>query len=152
MPKLDAYKLDNFKLDGAIESEQFFLTAGTDLTIATASGNLAITASEYAKYYEFKVLYPGIVRYIFSLFIDGVTGNSVYGKVYINGVAVGTERSITRESNGSGTSTFNEDFTVKAGDLVQLYAYKTGGTCNFGQYSSVTAKIATPILAEVITL
>jgi hypothetical protein len=50
-----------------------------------------------------------------------------FGKIYYNGVAIGTERT---NANSSPTN-YSEDFsftTLKAGDKIQLYGRNTDGT------------------------
>lgn len=65
---------------------------------------------------------PGTVNVVFSSTFDSGGGVSTqYSRVYINGVAVGTERTTQ--------STFTESFTVATGDLIQIYgkvAYTSG--------------------------
>lgn len=63
----------------------------------------------------------GTVTVSFSL-ADGSTGNGgAYGRIYVNGVAVGTERYIAA---GTGTTWFTEDITINTGDSIQIYARK----------------------------
>ena len=68
---------------------------------------------------------------------------STYGRIYIDGVAVGTERSVTNSS-----AEFSEDITltVAAGAQIQIYSYFVGGTSghansvsNFRVYCTQTA-------------
>lgn len=74
-----------------------------------------------------------------------------YARIYKNGVAIGTERSVYMGATGATTSaTFSEDFTgfVK-GDLIQLYAYTPGdgnayaAVRNFRLYYDVGLGIST---------
>lgn len=63
----------------------------------------------------------GTVTVSFSL-ADGSTGNGgAYGRIYVNGVAVGTERYI---APGTSTTWFTEDITINTGDSIQIYAHK----------------------------
>jgi hypothetical protein len=64
----------------------------------------------------------GTIRISFQLAI-GTTGTA-YGKIYKNGVAVGTERTST---NPSGV-TFTEDFTCVPGDYFEIYTHQTTNT------------------------
>lgn len=57
---------------------------------------------------------------------------NVYGRIYINNVAVGTARSITGDTLNA---TFTENITVKSGDKVQVYAYLTQPTGYTGSVS-----------------
>lgn len=65
---------------------------------------------------------PGTVNVVFTSTFDSGGGVSTqYSRVYINGVAVGTERTTQ--------GTFTESFTVTTGDLIQIYgkiAYTSG--------------------------
>ena len=54
--------------------------------------------------------------------ISGVTSNG-YAQIYKNGSAVGTSR-----SNAAGYVEYSENLTFAEGDLIQVYAYHTGGT------------------------
>jgi hypothetical protein len=70
----------------------------------------------------------GRIRVSFGLRSSSSPTKTAYGRIYINGSAVGTERSTT-----SGTYvTYTEDFTIATNDLVQLYAK----TASDGQYST----------------
>ena len=57
---------------------------------------------------------------------DG-SASTVYGRIYINGVAVGVEQATT-VTVGSGYATISEDFTeeIAVGDLIQLYIKNSG--------------------------
>ena len=46
---------------------------------------------------------------------------TAFGRIYVNGIAVWTERSTTSSSFVS----YNEDIAISNGDLVQIYAYNT---------------------------
>ena len=73
------------------------------------------TGSVYTKLKEIKTLADGVARIKFDL--KSATANSAYGQIYINGVAVGTERNVI----GSTYQTFTEDIIVQKYDLIQLY-------------------------------
>lgn len=71
-----------------------------------------------AKVAEYKVSRAGTLRTIFSIYAN--TGTT-YGRVYVNGVATGTNRSTTLTT----PQYYTDDITVAKGDLVQLYSYNT---------------------------
>jgi len=51
-----------------------------------------------------------------------------YGRIYKNGVAIGTER---HTGAADGWFTYSEDLAGwLTGDLIQIYGYTTGGTCS----------------------
>jgi|GEM_PF-1157908 len=76
----------------------------------------------YAKYRDVIVSKTGTYRVSFKLQV-GNTMYTVYGRIYKNGVAVGTERICSVTS----TITFTEDLYLIAGDHVQLYARMLSG-------------------------
>ena len=76
----------------------------------------------YVKYKEIKLNVDlGACRIKFSLIGPGPSGDYTFGRIYKNGVAIGTERGATNSS----FSTFSEDFTgFVINDLIQIYCYK----------------------------
>ena len=93
-------------------SSQF--TAGT-FSIAF-NGSPAYTSSvSYVKLRESRVKRSGVVTVAFD--IASSTGGTAFGRIYVNGVAVGTERSRTTTTCGM----FTQDINVIAEDLVQIY-------------------------------
>jgi len=83
------------------------------------------TYVSYTKIKELKITGSGLVRVKFDLKISNVA-DIAYGKIYINGNPVGTER-----TNGTTTYvTFSEDFNVSDGDLIQVYG-KTSNIYTF---------------------
>jgi hypothetical protein len=89
--------------------------------ISTATGSMA-SSSSYTKIKEFSPLMrAGTIRVVFTSENLGPNANG-YARVYINGVAVGTER-LTEDL----PATHTEDFSVAVGDLVQVYARKIDG-------------------------
>lgn len=80
------------------------------------------TGSSYVKKKEIKVRVNGTARMKFDLKrTESGGGDGVYGRIYINGDAIGTERNQT----STDYVTYSEDITVERNDLVQLYL-KTG--------------------------
>jgi len=82
------------------------------------------TSSSYAKLKETKMGEPVKgVRIKFTLRTSNINYEA-YGRIYRNGVAVGTERSTT----STGGEEFYEDFDAAwtTNDLIQVYAYRTG--------------------------
>ena len=98
--------------------------AGSSLREFQVSDNLKISADAertealpvYTKVKEVLVRLPGSVRIKFDL-KSSVSGQNSRGRIYKNGVAFGTERSTTSNSY----TTYSEDLTFSAGDLIQLY-------------------------------
>ncbi|MCX6785908.1 MAG: hypothetical protein NTZ18_03610 [Candidatus Komeilibacteria bacterium] len=76
--------------------------------------------SNYTKRKEIQIYWEGTVRVKFDMSSD--SSNSVWGRVYKNSSAIGTERTL---SVADGYHTYSQDFTVAKNDLIQLYD-KTG--------------------------
>lgn len=80
------------------------------------------TDTSYVIKKEVRVRRDGTIRVKFGL--KGTNGiNTVFGRVYVNGSAIGTEHSTT----SSSYQTYSDDITVVRQDLVQLYAYTSVG-------------------------
>lgn len=117
-------------------------TAGT-LVESTAPTDKSTNSTTYTKVKEFSpLLRSGTISVYFSMTRSG--SGPAYGKVYINGSAVGTERTDTYSGS--------EDFTVAVGDIVQIYGRNnTGGgsnTMNCLDFMIKTGKTTVP--AEVL--
>ena len=98
-------------------------TVGDYLLIENAPVRVVPAGGTYVKSKETKVDVSGTFRIKFDIGRNGGSG-TLYGKIYRNGVAVGTER-----VTGSDTfATFSEDIGGwSVGDLVQVYTHATGG-------------------------
>lgn len=91
-----------------------YILASDNLKIS-ADTEKTFTNSTYALKKEVRVNSGGTIRTYFEITSESAV-YTVLGRVYINGVGVGVERT------GNATwATYTEDFIVKAGDLVQLY-------------------------------
>jgi hypothetical protein len=91
------------------------LLPGTTTTLAISAA-MKNTTSSYTKLKEIKILQSGTVTVVFDIFC---TNANVYGRIYVNGVAVGTERMNT--GDGTTVTQAAENITEVAGDLLQLY-------------------------------
>jgi hypothetical protein len=119
--------------DGAwtIAPENGYYTAGNTFTILSMPTAREGSESTYTKVKEGYLLRGGTLRISFDLGND--TGSIVaYGRIYRNGVAVGTERT----HNDNSYETFTEDISGwSAGDQVQLYCKRDTSdkykVCNF---------------------
>jgi hypothetical protein len=105
------------------------LTAGTDITVASAMTERTTTSSSYVKLKEINVGASGTATVSFK--IRSTSDYRSYGRIYKNGSAVGTEREYL--GGGSGT-TFSENIAMSAGDLIQLYVRAQAG--GFTAYAS----------------
>ena len=103
-----------------------------------AGDNLIISSDDvvnengvtYAKGKGIRIDRSGVIRIKFDLACSSPPGNGsdtiAYGRIYINGVATGTERTVDNGVSGGDYVNFSEDITVSEGDLVQLYLKKSG--------------------------
>lgn len=77
--------------------------------------------SSYTKHLELQVYRAGDFRV--RMYLENAAGlGLVYARLYVNGVAVGTERV---RSSGQ-TAYYNEDITLAPGDSLQLYIRSVG--------------------------
>lgn len=94
--------------------------AASDVLAKSADTTRGVDQNAYTKYKEIAVDRGGSYRIEFE--IRNSTGSgTTSGRIYINGVATGTERS-------NGTTSFvnySQDLTLLADDLVQIYCKKT---------------------------
>jgi hypothetical protein len=103
--------------------------------LAASNATVNVTTDAYAKVKEIVAGRGGTVIVAFNLSSAGT--DTVYGRIYVNGVAVGTER-----SDNSGVAVwFLESITIVRGDLIQLYCKRTtsGGT-NYAAEFKIMAK------------
>lgn len=113
----------------AISSTEIFINKNILNYELVASDNLKISADTertgteavYTKRKDIQIGDTGVIRVKFDLKAINLEAD-VYGKIYVNGAAVGTQR-----TNGTlFYVNYSEDISVSKGDLVQLYA-KTSG-------------------------
>jgi len=143
MPKLDAFKLDNFKIDG--DNINTVVTAG-DVILAESLDVVNIAnKTSYSKAKDIQVEVSGTIRVSYKL--ANTDFGTVYANIYVNDSVVGTERSI---GYNNAAQTFSEDITVSKGDNVQVW-----GKCSHIAYtgcaiSEFMLKCAENPLANVI--
>jgi len=108
--------------DAAVANDPIELDYGT-LRIHNPVPEVSTGSLSYTKVIEYYTKESGNISISFKLRSED-SSTTVYARIYINGVAVGTERSA---SSGSG-STFTEDFpSISSGDFIQLYAKTSSG-------------------------
>ena len=92
------------------------VTAGSALVY---SDNILQTrrSTSYGEVKSVYIPFDGTISVSFTLSRVDNMGGTTYGRIYINGVAIGTERSVT-----SSSVTYTEDFTVANGDKIAIYA------------------------------
>ncbi len=121
-----------------------FATGAGGLSVLSADTIRGSSGSTYVKKKEIRVKRAGTWRV--SFYIEGASndpgpGDTVYGRIYKNGSAYGTERAQGADTSG----TWTEDLTFAADDDVQLYC-KGGGSCKWFRLS-----IMDPIYGSVTT-
>lgn len=91
------------------------------------------TGGSYAKSFSVYVPRAGVLRVVTSLSLDETTTSpkTAYIKIYKNGVALGSELSVTSNPNQGGASgSLQEDLTFAAGDTLEAWTYGDPGTSN----------------------
>lgn len=131
-------------IEGVVGSiEEFLVQAGTAQTIAQINNLVDCYSTTAFKVYEVRMNVGGTIRTSFRFGPSG-TYVTVYARLYVNGQAVGALRS---HDNPNAHSTFVEDITIKAGDLVQIYGWTTHTSypcrLSFLQVTTNTASLAT---------
>lgn len=107
--------LDRSQVTGCIVSNNLKLVAPTEKL-----GNVNFAGTIYVKMKEIRCSFGGTIRVSFDLKTGNGFGGS--GRIYVNGVAVGTNRGET----GSYV-TYTEDLTINASDVVQFYGTEGAG-------------------------
>lgn len=117
-------------------------SVGETLILQSDSQVTEGTGGTPVKKKEIKVNYSGTYRVRFD--IKGADAGNVSGRIYKNGVAVGTLRTVSSTTY----VTYTEDIAFSANDLVQIYAYSNGGDPfvyiqNFRLYVTTTPSLGT---------
>lgn len=113
-------------------SNGLFCTA-SDVVRSSSGSAVTQTGTAYVKKKEIIASKTGTIRVGFTLQRTVGTG-TVFGRVYINDIAVGTERSVA----SADMSMFFEDIAVKAGDRVQIYAKTSAASGTTAQVGAFT--------------
>lgn len=86
-------------------------TAGT---VAVSGCKTSTSSDTYIKVYETYVPRGGVLSTTISI---SAVGGTAFARIYVNGVAVGTQRSTASSSYVS----YDEDVTISTGDFLQCY-------------------------------
>jgi len=120
----------------SLRGQSIASTHASDSLRASADTELSITdgPSVYTKKKAFRIITGGTYRVKFALRESNMP--SIYGRIYKNGVAFGTER-----TTSTGLTTFSEDLVFAAGDTCELWVKGggagTGYLSNFRLYFNV---------------
>ena len=106
-------------------------TSVGDTLVVAADTEGSTSSTTYVKVKEIELTgMQGALRVAFDL-RSSIDGQSSYGQIYKNGVAIGTERL----RSGNTYITYTEDFSgLAVGDKIQLYAKKGTSTCNYRNF------------------
>lgn len=105
--------------------------------LATAGTDEKPNSTTYTKMKEIVIgQSSGTVRVVFQLRTEN-GAETAYGRIYVNGVAAGTEQSTTN----TVFQTYTEDIAVGVGDLLQLYS-KDGTNPNNAHVGNMTVAAA----------
>jgi len=111
----------------------FFQATASNTLVKSSDTAITIVSSSYALMKSISTpivhLPNGVYRVKFSLYVYGNVNEHAYGKIYVNGIAAGTERHLQGDGGSGTTVEYSEDITITAagGAAIQLYAYHTGG-------------------------
>ncbi len=114
--------------------------------VASSDTEVSTFNTSYTKYKEIWCPYGGSFNVMFRIRnYDGST--TVYGRIYVNGSAVGTQRSTT----SSGATTFTETISVSSGDLIQIYIRTSSGSASVAT-DNFRIRESAPVTSFVTTL
>ena len=136
-----AAKLDR---DVAEKADFKYVVTESDALIASSDTERTEPATSYVKHKAIVVALPGKYRVKFDL--KSADTGTVKGKIYKNGVALGTEQQTT----GTTYETKSEDLDFEANDSVELYLMGApGGNYSIARNFRLYGDISTVPYAEV---
>lgn len=100
------------------------IARGEAVLLCSAS-EVTFTEGAYTLQKEIRLHRSGTFTVMFDL--KAASGATAYGRIYKNGVAHGTARSTASTAD----VTYSEDLAFEAGDLCQLYCYRTGAATSY---------------------
>lgn len=127
---------------------QIVTCSASDTAQQSADTERSESGAAYAKHKEINMRIAGGIRVKFDLKTSS-GGNTVYGRIYVNGVATGTE-----QSTASATyATYSEDLTgIQVDDDVQLYLKGDGVNSAVARNFRITyTPAASTTYGEVVT-
>jgi len=134
---------DSYILQVPAQSRSY--AAGSNVII-TGSYQSTISSS-YTKLKEFYIPFSGVFTIDFDLDLSA-SGTTGLGRIYRNGVAIGTERSVTP---GTSPQTFSESISGwSPGDLLQIYGRSADGNNVLSINNSKLKALNPLIITEVL--
>jgi hypothetical protein len=104
--------------------------SASDNEVTTNSANTSTGSLTYVKLKETKYNdVSGTIRVKFKMTTQTSTSDLVYGRIYKNGVAYGTEWSTNQQD--PAYDEFTDDLSFSSGDLIQLYGKSSSGTSQY---------------------
>ena len=124
----DAHNHDGGDGGTGIPNASLELFVAGDYIMDDYPDTVGTTSSTYVKTREWIVGRGGVIRVKYTLThtYSGGSGGTAYAQIYVNGVAVGLEKSFFY--SGPGAVTTIEDIVLNDGDLLQIYQKCSGGT------------------------
>lgn len=110
-------------LDGTISPTKLYPAVVGDLVDGASISISSSTSDSYVKIKELSIVRSGNYRISFDL-RNSAAPDTAYGRIYKNGVAIGTVRHTSSQTGVIYTEDINGLVT---GDLIQLYIKNTGG-------------------------
>lgn len=113
----------NPTVDAIVESslEQH---AASDTVFLQMAAERTTGSATYVELVGMRVLRGGTIRVAFDLDVSNDGDTTAFGRVYKNGVAFGTERTVS----SPGDTTFTEDLVFSAGDRISIYAKRSSAS------------------------
>jgi hypothetical protein len=118
--------------------------AASDTLLNSFDAAASVSATSYTKYKSIKVPVAGTYRTKFDLISDNAS-ITIKGKIYVNGVARGSELSALNQT----VTCSGGDFLVGAGDTLELWAYVNAGSASVANFRLYGTASATPVFIQV---
>lgn len=101
---------------------EYGVYTASDSLLTSADTERTGTSNNYEKVKEMKIVFTGTYRVKFDL-SNLIGASNAYGRIYKNGVAFGTERTL----NSTSYTTYSEDLAFTIGDTLELWARVVSG-------------------------
>lgn len=127
------------------------LTASNNLKYSADTERTQTTTNTYTIKKQITIRQRGTIRVKFDLKGSDTT-YQFYGRIYVNGIAVGTER-LQQGAGATTYVTYSEDITIAPYDLVQLYIKNesTGGLTTYCRNFQIYYDVSNPVNGTVDT-
>lgn len=124
----------------AIQTDQFLSVLVSDIILVSADIERNVVGDTYVKVKEIVVALPGQYRISFDL-RSSDAGNFAYGRIYVNGVAYGTEQ----DNDTTSYVNKSEDLSLSPSQYVQLYLkHAFAGQTSYARNLKIKGTIGTP--------